>query len=42
MWAQDFQSPFVTDANALQPVIWDPDADETLAFPPLGKFRRML
>lgn len=42
MWARDFQSPFVTDADALRPIVWDPDADEPLAFPPLGEFRRML
>ena len=38
----DFASPLVTDANALRPVVRDGDAGETLEFPPLGEFRRML
>ncbi|MFB6157206.1 MAG: metallophosphoesterase [Haloferacaceae archaeon] len=42
MDAGDFASPLVRDADALRPVVHDPDADETLAFPPLGRFRRML
>jgi hypothetical protein len=42
MAARDFQSPLVRDADALRPVVWDPDADEALSFPPLGEFRRLL
>ena len=41
-WTSDFQSPVVTDADALRPVVWDEDAEETLSFPPLGKLRRLL
>ncbi|MFB6301434.1 MAG: metallophosphoesterase [Haloferacaceae archaeon] len=42
MDAADFDSPLVCDAGALRPVVHDPDADEALAFPPLGRFRDML
>ncbi|UPV73278.1 metallophosphoesterase [Halorussus limi] len=42
MRARDFQSPVVRDADALRPVVWDADRGETLSFPPLGEFRRML
>jgi len=42
MRASDFQSPLVTDLDALAPVVWDADAGETLAFPPLGAFRHRL
>ncbi|USZ75362.1 metallophosphoesterase [Halorussus vallis] len=42
MGTRDFQSPLVTDADALQPVVRDEDAGETLEFPPLGEFRRLL
>lgn len=42
MSASDFQSPFVSDADAVRPIVWDPDADEQLVFPPLGEFRRLL
>ncbi len=42
MGTRDFDSPLVTDANALRPAVRDPDARETLEFPPLGEFRRML
>ncbi|MFB6281532.1 MAG: metallophosphoesterase [Haloferacaceae archaeon] len=42
MDADDFDSPLVRDADALRPVVHDPGADETLAFPPLGRFREML
>lgn len=40
--ASDFQSPLVVDADALQPVVRDAADDETLVFPPLGEFRRLL
>jgi hypothetical protein len=40
--AAEFQSPFVTDPNAVRPVVWDDDAGEALSFPPLGEFRRLL
>lgn len=42
MHASEFQTPLVCDADALRPVVWDDDAGETLEFPPLGEFRRML
>ncbi|KTG09772.1 metallophosphoesterase [Haloprofundus marisrubri] len=42
MYTRDFQSPLVTDADALRPLVYDEDSEETLRFPPLGKFRRML
>ena len=42
MSAGDFMSPLVTDADALAPAVRDGDAGETLAFPPLGKFRHRL
>lgn len=41
MRAGEFQSPLVTNADALCPIVRDA-ADETLRFPPLGQFRRML
>jgi hypothetical protein len=42
MRARDFQSPLVTDADALRPVVWDQGSEEALTFPPLGEFRRLL
>jgi putative SbcD/Mre11-related phosphoesterase len=42
MSAGDFQSPLVTDADQLAPVVWDERARETREFPPLGEFRRLL
>ncbi len=42
MHARDFQSPLVTDAAALRPIVRDESADETLEFPPLGELRRLL
>ncbi|MBX0285646.1 metallophosphoesterase [Halomicroarcula sp. F28] len=42
MSAGEFQSPLVTDADSLAPVVWDEHARETKAFPPLGEFRRLL
>lgn len=42
MRTSEFQSPLVADADAFRPVVRDEDADETLWFPPLGKFRSML
>ncbi|WP_254537673.1 metallophosphoesterase [Halomarina litorea] len=42
MWASDFQSPFVTDANVLRPVVASESSDEVHEFPPLGEFRRLL
>jgi putative SbcD/Mre11-related phosphoesterase len=38
----DFASPLVTDADAVRPVVRDPDAGETLSFPALGKLRSHL
>lgn len=40
--AQDLQSPFVTRLDDFRPAVFDADADETLWFPPLGEFRRLL
>ena len=37
-----FQSPLVTEADLLRPLVRDEPADETLAFPPLGRFRELL
>lgn len=42
MRAADFQSPLVTDADALRPLVHDAEAAETLRFPPLGEFRSLL
>ena len=48
MDARDFQSPFVTDADALRPILartgddGDEGGGDPLEFPPLGEFRRML
>ena len=42
MRGRDFQSPLVTDADAFRVVVYDADAGETLTFPPLGRFRRLL
>jgi len=35
-------SPLVTGVASFRPVVWDGDSDETLRFPPLGQFERML
>jgi putative SbcD/Mre11-related phosphoesterase len=35
-------SPLVTRIAQFRPVVWDETADETLEFPPLGQFERML
>ncbi|WP_075936742.1 metallophosphoesterase [Halosegnis longus] len=42
MYARHFDSPLVETTAPLQPVVRDPDADETLTFPPLNEFRRLL
>jgi putative SbcD/Mre11-related phosphoesterase len=42
MRTADFQSPLVTEAALLQPLVRDEAADETLTFPPLGRFRELL
>lgn len=42
MHTRDFQSPFIRDADALRPVVYDQSADQSHTFPPLGKFRRLL
>ena len=42
MDAGAFMSPLITDADDLQPIVWDDDARETLPFPPLGSFRNQL
>jgi len=42
MTGDEFQSPFVTDAGSVHPVVWDPEADERLSFPRLRELRRLL
>jgi putative SbcD/Mre11-related phosphoesterase len=42
MRAGDFQSPLLTDADRLEPIVWDEHSRDTLSFPPLGEFREML
>lgn len=42
MDAAAFDSPLVRDADALRPAVHDPGTGETLAFPPLGRFRELL
>ena len=35
-------SPLVTNVAEFRPVVWDDDAEQSLEFPPLGQFERML
>ena len=42
MSGDDFQSPFVTDAGSVHPVVWDPESDDRLSFPRLRELRRLL
>ncbi len=42
MRTADFQSPLVTDADALRPVVTGGTTGEVHEFPPLGEFRRLL
>jgi putative SbcD/Mre11-related phosphoesterase len=42
MYASDFRSPLVRSVDEFRPIVRDEDGDETLEFPPLGEFRRML
>lgn len=42
MTAADFDSPLVTDADVLAPVVRDDEAGETLKFPELDRFRHRL
>lgn len=42
MWGTDFQCPLVSRVNEFRPLVYDEDSQETLTFPPLGEFRRML
>lgn len=42
MTTADFDSPFVTDAEVLRPLVYDEDSQEVLDFPPLGEFRELL
>lgn len=42
MATADFDSPFVTDADAMRPSVYDEDSHEILSFPPLGEFRDLL
>lgn len=38
----DLATPLIDDLDGFRPAVRDPDADETLWFPPLGQFRDML
>ena len=38
----DLMSPLARRVGAFRPIVWDEAADETLAFPPLSSFRRLL
>ncbi|MFD1641034.1 metallophosphoesterase [Halohasta litorea] len=40
--ADALQSPLVSSVGSLQPTVWDADTEQTLRFPPLGEFRRLL
>ncbi|MFW6320420.1 MAG: metallophosphoesterase [Halohasta sp.] len=40
--ADALQSPLVGSVASLRPVVWDPDRETALRFPPLGEFRRLL
>jgi len=40
--ARDLLSPLVTNLDEFRPIVRDEEADETLTFPPLGQFRRLL
>jgi putative SbcD/Mre11-related phosphoesterase len=40
--ARDLLSPLVTNLDAFRPIVRDEDAGQTLEFPPLGRFRRLL
>lgn len=42
MSSTDFQSPLVTDADDLRPVVYDSEGGDALEFPPLGTFRDLL
>ncbi len=42
MTASAFQSPLVTDAGALRPIVYDEAAGETHTFPPLSELRSYL
>jgi putative SbcD/Mre11-related phosphoesterase len=39
MGTRDFASPLIADADAVHPVVRDPEAGETLSFPALGQLR---
>lgn len=38
----ELMSPLARRVDALRPIVWDEAAEETLSFPPLSEFRRML
>ncbi len=40
--SSDLPSPLLDRTTSARPIVWDPDADETLWFPPLPSFREML
>ena len=38
----DLSTPLAPDIDAFRPIVYDPDSQETLRFPPLSEFRRLL
>lgn len=42
MTANEFLSPLITDAGSMEPIVYDPAAEETREFPPLRELRRFL
>lgn len=42
MRSGDPSSPLLADVGSFRPVVWDPEAEETLVFPPLERFRQLL
>ncbi|MEF8779883.1 MAG: metallophosphoesterase [Haloferacaceae archaeon] len=38
----DVTSPLLEDIDAFRPIVYDPDSQETLEFPPLAELRRLL
>jgi hypothetical protein len=42
MTAAAFQSPFITDTEGLEPIVYDDASGEVHTFPPLGSLRRYL
>ncbi len=40
--AQRIQSPLLSSLDEVRPIVHDPEADETLTFPPLGSMKKFL